>query len=466
MMAIFIIGADILLLWSLAVMRRLAIKCSRFNYLVFEFATKIHKVFCHQFSQIKNSFMKYILTSCLIFIFFLFVSASCGISKKTTSSEQPIHLKVPNQENIVTGAERYEFYFPSLTGKKVGIVTNQTGIIKISSENGAYFNQSIVDFMLSKQINIQKIFAPEHGFRGTADAGEHVVDGKDTKTGLPIISLYGNNKKPKPEQLAGIDVMIFDLQDVGARFYTYISSLHYIMEACAENNIQLLVLDRPNPNGSIVDGPILEKEFTSFVGMHPIPLLHGMTIGEYARMINGEKWLKNGIQCDLKVIHCLNYKREMFYSLPVKPSPNLPNDQAINLYASLCLFEGTNVSVGRGTETQFQVYGSPFLPKSDFSLTPIPNFGAKEPVYKDQVCYGENLTSIPKVTKLELKWLIKAYNSTSDKSKFFNDFFTKLAGTKKLQQQIVDGISETEIRKSWEKGLNDFKEMRKKYLIY
>jgi uncharacterized protein YbbC (DUF1343 family) len=410
--------------------------------------------------------MKYILTSCLIFIFFLFVSASCGISKKTTSSEQPIHLKVPNQENIVTGAERYEFYSPSLTGKKVGIVTNQTGIIKISSENGAYFNQSIVDFMLSKQINVQKIFAPEHGFRGTADAGEHVVDGKDTKTGLPIISLYGNNKKPKPEQLAGIDVMILDLQDVGARFYTYISSLHYIMEACAENNIQLLVLDRPNPNGSIVDGPILEKEFTSFVGMHPIPLLHGMTIGEYARMINGEKWLKNGIQCDLKVIHCLNYKREMFYSLPVKPSPNLPNDQAINLYASLCLFEGTNVSVGRGTETQFQIYGSPFLPKSDFSFTPIPNFGAKEPVYKDQVCYGENLTSIPKVTKLELKWLIKAYNSTSDKSKFFNDFFTKLAGTKKLQQQIVNGISETEIRKSWEKGLNDFKEMRKKYLIY
>jgi uncharacterized protein YbbC (DUF1343 family) len=410
--------------------------------------------------------MKYILTSCLIFIFFLFVSASCGISKKTTSSEQPIHLKVTNQENIVTGAERYEFYFPSLTEKKVGIVTNQTGIIKISSENGADLNQSIVDFMLSKQINVQKIFAPEHGFRGTADAGEHVVDGKDTKTGLPIISLYGNNKKPKPEQLAGIDVMIFDLQDVGARFYTYISSLHYIMEACAENNIQLLVLDRPNPNGSIVDGPILEKEFTSFVGMHPIPLLHGMTIGEYARMINGEKWLKNGIQCDLKVIHCLNYKREMFYSLPVKPSPNLPNDQAINLYASLCLFEGTNVSVGRGTETQFQIYGSPFLPKSDFSFTPIPNFGAKEPVYKNQVCYGENLTSISKVTKLELKWLIKAYNSTSDKSKFFNDFFTKLAGTKKLQQQIVDGISETEIRKSWEKGLNDFKEMRKKYLIY
>ncbi len=283
---------------------------------------------------------------------------------------------------------------------------------------------------------------------------------------MPIISLYGNNKKPKAEQLAGIDVMVFDLQDVGARFYTYISTLHYIMEACAENNIQLIVLDRPNPNGAIVDGPILEKEYTSFVGMHPIPLLHGMTIGEYAKMINGEKWLKNGIQCNLTVIPCLNYKREMTYRLPVKPSPNLPNDQAVNLYPSLCLFEGTNVSVGRGTEMQFQIYGSPYLPISDFSFTPIPNLGAKDPVYKNQVCYGENLTSIPRVNQLELKWLVKAYTTTSDKSNFFSDFFTKLAGTKKLQQQIESGISEQEIRKSWEKGLNQFKEMRKKYLIY
>ncbi|WP_396155308.1 exo-beta-N-acetylmuramidase NamZ domain-containing protein, partial [Flavobacterium macrobrachii] len=307
---------------------------------------------------------------------------------------------------------------------------------------------------------------PEHGFRGTADAGELIKDGKDTKTGLPIISLYGNNKKPKPEQLAGIDVMVFDLQDVGARFYTYISSLHYIMEACAENNIPLIVLDRPNPNGSIVDGPILEKEHTSFVGMHQIPLLHGMTIGEYAKMINGEKWLKNGVECKLTVIPCLNYNREMAYSLPVKPSPNLPNDQSINLYASLCLFEGTNVSSGRGTEMQFQIYGSPFLPKSSFSFTPIPNFGAKDPMHNGKLCYGEDLTKIEKVRQLELKWLIKAYNSTSDKSKFFNDFFLKLAGTKKLREQIEAGISENEIRKSWDKGLNDFKTMRKKYLVY
>jgi uncharacterized protein YbbC (DUF1343 family) len=346
---------------------------------------------------------------------------------------------------------------PLLKDKKVGIVTNQTGIIR-GSNNATV---SIVDHLISNKIAVHKIFAPEHGFRGTADAGEHIVDGKDTKTGLTIISLYGNNKKPKPEQLAGIDVMVFDLQDVGARFYTYISSLHYIMEACAEKNIPLFVMDRPNPNGAIVDGPMLEKEYTSFVGMHPIPLLHGMTIGEYARMINGEKWLKNGVQCDFKVIHCLNYKRDMPYELPVKPSPNLPNAQAVNLYASLCLFEGTNVSVGRGTEKQFQIYGSPFLTNSDFSFTPIPNFGAKEPVYKDQLCYGEDLTQIEKVKQLELKWLLKAYNS-----KFFNEFFTKLAGTKKLQQQIESGVSENEIRKSWEKGLQDFKKMREKYLIY
>jgi uncharacterized protein YbbC (DUF1343 family) len=238
------------------------------------------------------------------------------------------------------------------------------------------------------------------------------------------------------------------------------------MEACAENNIPLLVLDRPNPNGAIVDGPLLEKEYTSFVGMHPIPLLHGMTIGEYAQMINGQKWLKNGIQCQLTVIPCLNYNRERQYSLPVKPSPNLPNDQAINLYASLCLFEGTNVSVGRGTEKQFQIYGSPFLPKSDFSFTPVPNFGAKEPMHKDQLCYGEDLTRIKKVNRLELKWLIKAYQTTSDQSKFFNDFFTKLAGTKKLQQQIVAGTSEADIRASWQKDLEAFKAMRKPYLLY
>lgn len=430
--------------------------------------------------------MKYILNSFLVILIFMFVSTSCGIriltpnpSPKERGAEAE-KVVVTNLRNLKTGADNYENYLPLLKDKKVGIVTNQTGEIKliksialIEGVNGnyegddiEYMNQSIVDFLVEKKVSVQKIFAPEHGFRGTADAGEHIIDGKDTKTDIPIISLYGNNKKPKPEQLYGIDVMVFDLQDVGARFYTYISSLHYVMEACAENNIQLIVLDRPNPNGSIVDGPVLEKEFSSFVGMHPIPTLHGMTIGEYAQMINGEKWLKDSIQCELIVIPCSNYNREMAYSLPVKPSPNLPNNQSINLYASLCLFEGTNVSVGRGTEKQFQIYGSPFLPKSDFSFTPIPNLGAKEPLYKNELCYGEDLTSIKKADKLELKWLIKAYKSTSDKSKFFNPFFTKLAGTKKLQQQIESGISEEEIRKSWEKGLDDFKKMRAKYLIY
>jgi uncharacterized protein YbbC (DUF1343 family) len=415
--------------------------------------------------------MKYIINSCLLLLGFLLISTSCGINpnpksrNKNSGTSQPVEVNpTKTVTEIKTGADNYALYLPLLKNKKVGIVTNQTGLLSNKTH--------VVDFLLDEKIALLKIFAPEHGFRGTADAGEHVVDGKDTKTGLPIISLYGNNKKPKPEQLAGIDVLIFDLQDVGARFYTYISSLHYIMEACAENAIPLIILDRPNPNGSLVDGPILEKEYTSFVGMHPIPLLHGMTIGEYAKMINGEKWLNpstssgQDTQCKLTVIPCENYKREMPYSLLIKPSPNLPNDQAINLYASLCLFEGTNVSVGRGTETQFQIYGSPYLPKSDFSFIPKPNLGAKEPLYFGIQCFGENLTKIEKVTQLELKWLLKAYNSTTDKTKFFNEFFTKLAGTKKLQQQIESGVSENEIRKSWEKGLEDFKEMRKKYLIY
>lgn len=395
-------------------------------------------------------------------LFFLLLIVSCGAQKgqekSSTVKVDEISTNIEKSKEIKTGADNYDAYLPLLKSKKVGIVTNQTGILSNKTH--------LVDYLLEQKIDLKKIFAPEHGFRGTADAGELIKDGKDTKTGLPIISLYGDNKKPKAEQLAGIDVLVFDLQDVGARFYTYISSLHYIMEACAENNIELIVLDRPNPNGNIVDGPLLEKEFTSFVGMHPIPTLHGMTIGEYAKMINGEKWLKNGIQCNIKIVSCLNYSREMSYSLPVKPSPNLPNDQAINLYASICLFEGTNVSSGRGTEKQFQIYGSPYLPKNGFSFTPVPNFGAKDPMHKNILCYGEDLSAIPKVTQLELKWLIKSYNTTLDKSKFFNSFFTKLAGTKKLQQQIEAGVSEKDIRKSWEKDLNNFKQMRKKYLIY
>jgi uncharacterized protein YbbC (DUF1343 family) len=327
-------------------------------------------------------------------ISFLFVLIT--ISSYSNSLKKIVNINSNNTtENIKTGADNIEKNLPLLKDKQIGIVINQTGILT----NKIY----LVDFLIEKQINIKFIFAPEHGFRGTADAGEHVLDAKDIKTGLPIISLYGDNRKPKSEQLKGIDVMIFDLQDVGARFYTYISTLHYVMEACAENNIPLIVLDRPNPNGNCIDGPILEKEYTSFVGMHPVPILHGMTIGEYAQMINGEKWLKNSVHCKLTIIPCVNYNYKTHYSLPVKPSPNLPNNQSINLYASLCLFEGTNISVGRGTEKQFQIFGSPFLPKSKFSFMPKPNLGAKDPLYNGQVCYGEDLTSYKRLHRLELK---------------------------------------------------------------
>jgi uncharacterized protein YbbC (DUF1343 family) len=411
--------------------------------------------------------MRVFLKKFIPFIGLLFIITSCSVNKNIQSNNTPSqtssvgiqkHIRPSQPINFKTGADNFENYIPLLKDKKVGVVSNQTGILTNRTH--------LVDFLITNQINVLKIFAPEHGFRGTADAGELIIDGKDTKTGLSIISLYGDNKKPKPEQLEGIEILVFDIQDVGARFYTYISTLHYVMEACAENNIQLLVLDRPNPNGFIIDGPILEKEFASFVGMHPIPILHGMTIGEYAQMINGEKWLKNEVQCSLTINPCLNYDRNATYSLLEKPSPNLPNDQAINLYASLCFFEGTNVSSGRGTEKQFQIYGSPFLPQIGFSFTPEPNLGAKEPMHKGKICYGEDLSSIETVNQIELKWLLKAYNSTEDKTKFFIPFFTKLAGTKVLQQQIEEGLSERRIKKSWKTGLEQFKETRKKYLIY
>jgi uncharacterized protein YbbC (DUF1343 family) len=400
-------------------------------------------------------------------IFFLNVLILMACGQKTQSQETIDMDNNPSKARIETGASQFERYAPWLKDKKVGIVTNQSGIVQKKHQMNYLESMSIVDFLIQEKVNLQKIYAPEHGFRGTADAGELIKDGKDTQTGLPIISLYGNNKKPKPEQLEGIDIMIFDLQDVGARFYTYISSLHFVMEACAEQNIPLIVLDRPNPNGNIIDGPLLEKEYTSFVGMHPIPVLHGMTMGEYAQMINGEKWLKNGVQCDLKVVTCLHYSHDMAYSLPVKPSPNLPNDVSINLYASLCFFEGTNVSVGRGTDKQFQIYGSPFLPASmPFAFIPQPNLGAKDPLHKGNKCYGENLTQHPQVDGLVLKWLISAYQKTSDKNQFFNNFFVKLAGTSKLQKQIESGMTEDEIKQTWQNDLQKFQKTRAQYLLY
>ncbi|HSP83776.1 MAG TPA: DUF1343 domain-containing protein [Gillisia sp.] len=348
----------------------------------------------------------------------------------------------------------------------MGLVGNQSSVVFKTNEEASYTH--LVDSLLSRDINLVKVFAPEHGFRGTADAGETIKDGKDSSTGLPVISLYGDNKKPKAEQLKDLDLVIFDLQDVGTRFYTYISSLHYVMEACAENNIPLLVLDRPNPNGHYIDGPLLETEHTSFVGMHPIPVVHGLTMGEYAKMINGEKWLKNGIQCELEVISMQNYDHQSRYSLPIKPSPNLPNDQAINLYPSLCFFEGTNVNEGRGTPNQFQVFGSPFLDKNyfDYSYTPVSMEGAKSPKHLNTLCFGRDLTQHPRLERINLAWLIEAHENTADKSKFFNSFFTKLAGTTQLQKQIEAGLSEEEIRETWTKGIKDFSEKREQYLLY
>ncbi|WP_308990848.1 DUF1343 domain-containing protein [Mariniflexile litorale] len=401
-------------------------------------------------------------------LLFVLGMISCGNFSKKKVDGLKTEYKTPQtntqQAIIVVGANQTDAYLPLLKGKRVGVVANQTSVIfKVKS---SYTH--LVDSLVSLNINVKTVYAPEHGFRGTADAGEHIKDGVDTKTGVPIVSLYGDNKKPKPEQLKNIDIMIFDIQDVGARFYTYISSLHYVMEACAEANIPVLILDRPNPNGHYVDGPILEIEHKSFVGMHPIPVVHGMTIGEYATMINGEKWLKNGVQCELKIISIKNYTHQTNYSLPIKPSPNLPNDASINLYPSLCFFEGTNVSVGRGTHTQFQVFGSPFLDKSIFkySFTPKPNEGAKSPPNQDKICYGMDLSNEKKITELNLNWLISAYKNTINKADFFNSFFTKLAGTKKLQQQIEAGLTETEIKASWQQGLISFKKTRNKYLIY
>ena len=370
------------------------------------------------------------------------------------------------QEKIVVGANQLNLYLPLLKEKNVGIVANQTSVIFKNNSSEAHTH--LVDSLFSLGVSIKKVFAPEHGYRGKADAGEHVKDGVDIKTGLPIVSLYGSNRKPDPEALKDLDVVIFDVQDVGVRFYTFTSTLHYVMETCAALNIPVLVLDRPNPNSHYIDGPILELEHKSFVGMHPVPVTHGMTIGEYARMINGEGWLKAGVKCSLRIIPVDNYHHKKNYNLPIKPSPNLPNGKAINLYPSLCFFEGTNVSSGRGTETQFQVFGSPFLNPEKFSyhFTPKPNKGAKNPKHKAIKCYGWDLRSLEVLDSINLTWLIDAYKYSSEKEEFFNPFFTKLAGQTKLQAQIKNGLDVAEIRKSWQKGLEKFKKIRANYLLY
>ena len=328
----------------------------------------------------------------------------------------------------------------------------------------------LVDTLLSRGISINKIFAPEHGFRGDGDAGEHIHSGLDEKTGISIVSLYGNHKKPTPEDLQGIQSVVFDIQDVGVRFYTYLSTLHYVMEACAEQHIPLIVLDRPNPNGHYLDGPILQPEFKSFVGLHPVPIVYGMTIGEYARMINGEGWLNSGVKCQLSVVPLLNYSHKLPYSLPVPPSPNLRSDLSIALYPSLCLFEATTVSVGRGTDSPFEIYGHPRFPKGDFEFTPKMQPGAKNPPQLNKVCGGVDLRKAIKVRnyELNLSYLTHARDLLADSAVFINQnsFFNRLAGNSQLKEQLYNGWGAKEIRASWAKDLEAFKKIRAKYLIY
>jgi uncharacterized protein YbbC (DUF1343 family) len=373
-----------------------------------------------------------------------------------------LSISVDAKDNPIPGACRIEQYRNLITGKSVAVLANQTSMVG---------HTHLVDTLLHIGIRINVIFAPEHGFRNLADAGETIENGKDTETGVRIVSLYGKHLKPTKEDLAGIDVVLFDIQDVGTRFYTYISTLHYLLEACAENKIKCVILDRPNPNGFYFDGNILDTAHSSFVGMDPIPVVHGMTVGEYAGMLNGEAWLKGGIKCDLVVIKCTNYTHSTLYELPVRPSPNLPNQNSVYLYPSLCFFEGTNLSLGRGTSFPFQVFGSPDLPDRGFNFTPESTPGAKNPPLIGVKCFGTDLREAIKMNlvpkpELNLGWLIKAYNDFPKKEKFFNSYFDVLAGGPVLREQIQKGMSAGEIRATWKDGLARFSKIRERYLLY
>ncbi len=387
-------------------------------------------------------------TTKIIFILTGFLLISCvSIQKNTT-------------ETLKTGAEQTALYLPMLKGKTVALVVNHTSVIG---------KTHLADSLIALGVKVKTIFAPEHGFRGTADAGEHVANGIDKKTGLPIVSLYGSNKKPSVAQLEGIDIVIFDIQDVGARFYTYTSTMHYVMEACAETGKTILVLDRPNPMGHLVDGPVLDRKFASFVGLNPVPVVHGCTVGELAGMINQEGWLKDGVKANLKVIKCLNYKHSTPYTLPIAPSPNLPNLQSILLYPSICFFEGTEVSVGRGTDKQFQVIGSPNPANGNYTFTPVDKPGAKNPPQKDKLCYGLDLSQVDaRKEGFTLKYVLDFYQKATDKTKFFTSIssFDRLAGSDDLRKQIIAGKTEAEIRATWQKELEAYKVIRKKYLLY
>ena len=363
-----------------------------------------------------------------------------------------------HEKELSLGAVRIDIYLSKIQDKKVGLLINHTSMVG---------QIHLVDFLLEKNISIEKIFAPEHGFRGKADAGEKVEDNIDQKTGIPVVSLYGKNKKPSSKSLAGLDVVIFDIQDVGTRFYTYISSMHYMMEACAENDVKMLVFDRPNPNGHYVDGPILNPEFKSFVGMHPIPVVHGLTVGELATMINGEGWLEGNMKCDVEVIPMDNYTHSDVYALPVNPSPNLPNDQSVNLYPSLCFFEGTQMSIGRGTYFPFQIIGYPDESFGEFTFLPESIDGmAKHPRLEGLKCFGVDLRKAERLDRLDLSYIIDFYRLWKEEESFFINYFNTLAGTDELMHQIENGMTEDEIISTWQKDLDQYKLLRKKYLLY
>lgn len=395
----------------------------------------------------------------ILIAFIIFVNCNqCSSQGIHTITQKNVASFPTHSKSVQVGADQLDVLLPKLSGKRVALVVNNTSRLG---------KTHLVDTLKTHSVNVIKIFAPEHGFRGNAADGEHVSDSLDQKTGALIISLYGKNRKPTSKQLSNVDVIIFDIQDVGARFYTYISTMHYVMEACAENEKNLIILDRPNPNGSYIDGPVLQKEFKSFIGMHPIPIVHGLTVGELAQMINGEGWLNGAKKCNIEVIKIKNWTHADDYSLPVRPSPNLPNDQAIKLYPSICLFEGTVISVGRGTQIPFLVLGNPELTNMKFQFTPVSIKGmSTNPPHENKVCYGVDLRNVKVDRKIDLKYLISFYNAYRDKEKFFLNTFDKLAGTAVLAQQIKDGIPEEQIYASWKQDLEVYNAMRKKYLLY
>lgn len=368
-------------------------------------------------------------------------------------------VQADNTKEVLTGALQVEEVIRITAGKRVGLFANHTALAG---------RTHVLDTLRSRGVNVTRIYSPEHGFRGDADAGEEVAGSIDPSTGIPIISLYGPSKKPSAEQLSSVDIVLFDMQDIGARFFTYISSLHYMMEACARDNKLLVILDRPNPNGGYVDGPVLKKEFKSFVGMHPVPIVHGMTLGEYARMVNGEGWLEGGKPCQLEVVKVKGWKHSDSWPIKVKPSPNLPNDHAIRLYPSTCLFEGTVLSIGRGTFSPFEQAGHPDLKgKFNHTFTPVSIPGmAKSPLLQDKLCYGLDFRKEPATDHINLELLIRAYQAFPAKEKFFNNYFDKLAGNKELREQITSGIKSGEIRKTWKSDLEAFHKVRAKYLLY